>query len=142
MEDVLFLPADKTVAMGKVMSVLSGVALILALVGVFGSMTYSVSRRVPEIGVRMALGAAPARIQAMVLAGAARLFGTGLAIGTVLALLAARGVTAFLFGVQASDPATFVGSGILLLVVGLGAAWIPARRASTVDPARSLRSEG
>ncbi len=142
MEDVLLLPADKTVAMGKVMSVLSGVALILALVGVFGSMTYSVSQRVPEIGVRMALGAAPARIQAMVLTDAARLFGTGLAIGTVLAVLAARGVTAFLFGVRASDPSTFVGSGILLLVVGLGAAWIPARRASTVDPARSLRSDG
>jgi putative ABC transport system permease protein len=142
MKDILLLPADQTVAMGKVMSVLSAVALILALVGVFGSVTYSVSQRVPEIGVRMALGAAPGHIQAMVLAGAARLFGTGLAIGTVLALLAARGVTAFLYGIQASDPSTFIGSGILLVVVGLGAAWIPARRASTVDPARSLRSEG
>jgi putative ABC transport system permease protein len=142
MKDILLLPADQTVAMGKVMSVLSAVALILALVGVFGSVTYSVSQRVPEIGVRMALGAAPGHIQAMVLAGAARLFGTGLAVGTVLALLAARGVTAFLYGIQASDPSTFIGSGVLLVVVGLGAAWIPARRASTVDPARSLRSEG
>lgn len=142
MEDVLLLPADKNFAMGKVMSVLSGVALILALVGVFGSMSYSVSRRIPEMGVRMALGAAPARIQAMVLAGAAGLFGVGLALGTALALLAARGVTAFLFGVRASDPWTFVASGALLLGVGLGAAWIPARRASTVDPVRSLRSDG
>ena len=142
MRDVLLLPADKTVAMGKVMGVLAGVALILALVGVFGSMSYSVSRRVREIGVRMALGAAPARIQAMVLAGAAALCGIGLAIGTVLALLGARGITAFLFGMRPSDPWTFVGSGLLLLVVGLGAAWIPARKASTVDPALSLRSDG
>ncbi len=142
MEDVLLLPADKTVAMGKVLSVLSAVALILALVGVFGSMAYSVSRRVPEIGVRMAVGAGPARIQTMVLAGAAGLCGAGLAIGTGLALLAARGVTTFLFGVRASDPSTFVGSAALLLAVGLAAAWIPARRASAVDPTRSLRCDG
>lgn len=142
MEDVLLLAADKTVGMGKILGVLSAVALVLALVGVFGSMAYAVSHRVPEIGVRMALGAGPLRVQAMVLASAARLCSAGLALGTVLALLAAKGVTSFLFGVRPSDPWTFLGSGALLLLVGLGAAWIPARRASAVDPARSLRSEG
>jgi len=142
MRDVLLLAADKTVALGKVLSVLSVVALALALVGVFGSVAYSVARRVPELGIRMAVGAAPIRIQAMVLRGAAVTCAVGLVVGIGLALLAARGVTVFLFGVGASDPSTFIGSGALLLVAGLAAAWIPAKRASAVDPVESLRRDG
>ena len=142
LEDMLLLAAEQARALGKVLGVLAGVALVLALVGVFGSMAYSVARRVPEIGIRMALGADPERIHRMILRGALGVSAIGLAVGTLLSLGAARGITVFLYGVKAADPATFVTSALILAGVAVAAAWIPARRASRVDPMRSLRADG
>ncbi len=141
LETVLFLAADMTSALAKVLVVLSGVAVALALGGVFGAMAYSVSRRTPEFGVRLAVGAAPANIRRMVLRRAALVCGAGLAVGVPLALVAARGLRFFLFGVDAAGASTFIGSALAVLGVGLLAAWLPARRASAVDAMRSLRCD-
>lgn len=121
--------------------VFAGIGFALALVGVYGVISYSVSRRVQEIGIRMALGAAPLDVFRMVI-------GRGLApvaIGVVLGAAAAFGLTRFvaseLYGVQPTDPATYAGAAALVLFVALLACWIPARRASRVDPIVALRYE-
>jgi predicted permease len=140
LERILMGPAEQFTALGKLLAVLGAAALLLAVVGVYGSMAYAVARRVPEIGVRMALGAEPATIRGMVLRDASTITVTGLVIGLLLALGAARGISAFLFGVRTSDPLIFAVVGALLLGVSLAAAWLPARRASRVDPLDALRS--
>lgn len=141
LEDVIMGPAEQYVAMARLLAVLAGAALLLAVVGVYGSMAYAVARRVPEIGLRMAIGADAAAIRRMVLGGAGRVAGAGVAVGLLLAFGASRGIGAFLFGVGATDPVAFVAVPALLVAVSLAAAWVPARRASRVDPMRSLRAE-
>ena len=141
MDAVLLVAADMTAALAKVLLVLSTVAVALALGGVFGAMAYSVTRRVPEIGVRLAVGAAPENIRRMVLRRAVIVCAAGLAVGIPLALVASRGLRFVLFGAEATGASTFAGSAIAVLGVGLLAAWLPARRASAVDPMRSLRCD-
>jgi predicted permease len=121
--------------------VFAGIGFALALVGVYGVISYSVSRRVQEIGIRMALGAAPGDVLRMVI-------GQGLlpvVFGVVLGVFASIGLTRLvasqLYGVKPTDPATFVGATALLLAVALLACWIPARRAMRVDPIVALRYE-
>jgi predicted permease len=115
------------------------VALALASVGLYGLMSHTVLRRTGEIGVRMALGAAPSRVLKMVLRESLTLVGLGVVIGTLAALAASRLVTAMLFGVTGADPLTYVSVGIALVVVALLAASLPARRASRIDPIEALR---
>ena len=114
-------------------------ALTLASVGLYGVMAYSVTQRTREIGVRMALGADRSRVRAMVLRQAMLLVAIGLVIGVTGALAVARVVTRLLFGMSATDPTTFGGVCLVLVVVAVLASYVPAWRASRLDPLRALR---
>ncbi len=116
-------------------------ALVLACIGIYGIMAYSVSRRTNEIGIRMALGAQRARVVRMVLGEASWMVLTGVVAGVAGALALGRLVASMLYGLKAWDPATFVGASALLILIALAASWIPARRAAGVDPMRALRHE-
>jgi putative ABC transport system permease protein len=117
------------------------VSLLLAAVGIYGVLAYSVTERTREFGVRIALGAAPGRILSEVLAGGARVVGAGTAIGVAGALTLTRLLQSMLFGVSPRDTVTFALVPLILAMVGLLAAWIPARRASRLPPLDALRAE-
>jgi putative ABC transport system permease protein len=123
------------------MAVLGVIALVLASVGVYGVMSFSVAERTHEIGIRMALGAERREVLRMVIARGLLLAGIALAIGLPLALALARLLAGLVFGVGASDPATFAGVSALLLTVAVTACYFPARRAMRVDPVEALRYE-
>jgi putative ABC transport system permease protein len=116
-------------------------ALLLALLGIYGVLAHDTARRTREIGVRMALGAQRADVLGLVLGRVAALTGAGIVIGTAASLLAARALSALLFGVGAWDPGTAATASALMLLAALAAAWIPARRALTTDPVAALRHE-
>ena len=125
----------------SLLTVFAAIALLLALVGLYGLMAYSVSRRTRELGIRMALGAQRTDVMLMVLKRAALLLGLGLVSGLAGSWIASRAIKSFLFGVGEHDPATIVFVCILLAVCGLAAALIPARRAASIDPMQALRTE-
>jgi len=114
-------------------------ALLLSALGIYGVVANTVVRRLPEIGVRMALGAEAGRVARMVLAQGLRLVSVGVLVGLAGAWAASRSVAALLYGVEARDPLTFAAVATLLAAVGAFAAWVPARRATRVDPAETLR---
>jgi predicted permease len=116
-------------------------ALLLAGLGLYGLMAYSVSRRRREIGIRMALGAEADDVVRMVLGRVLLLVGVGIGAGALGSLWAARYIEALLYGVTRNDHTTLIGAGVVLVAVGVTAGWIPARRASRIDPARVLRAE-
>jgi putative ABC transport system permease protein len=132
--------ATKRVSM-LLFSVFAGAALLLSAIGLYGVISYSVTQRTHEIGVRMALGAEAGRVLGMVLRQGALLVGIGLAIGFAAAFALGRFLEQLLFGVSPSDLETFVVVGTLLTVVALLATFIPARRAARVDPMIALRYE-
>jgi putative ABC transport system permease protein len=119
----------------------AAVALLLALAGVYGVMAYSVSQRLPELGVRVALGASPRSIMTLVLGQGARLAAAGLAIGLALSLLAGRLLEGLLFNVTPRDPVMLVVVSVSVAVAMLAACYIPGRRAVRVDPMTALRAE-
>jgi putative ABC transport system permease protein len=116
------------------------VAMILGIVGVYGVMSYLVGQRTPEIGVRMALGAAPAGIARMIAAHGAMVAGAGLAGGVILTLLAGQSIQGLLYGVSGRDPIVLASTALAVLGVVLIACWVPARRAAGIDPSVALRS--
>jgi ABC-type antimicrobial peptide transport system permease subunit len=116
-------------------------ALVLASTGLYGVVAFTVSRRVREVGIRMSLGADSATVVKMVLKGAMALVLTGAVIGLALTAGLAQLISQFLYGVSATDPITFVGVPLALAVVALLAAFLPARRASRIDPVEALRAE-
>jgi len=133
----------KTLAQARfsstVLSIFAGLALVLAAVGIYGVMSYAVSQRTSEIGIRLALGAEARDILAMIVGGAARLAGAGLVIGVALALVLSRVVASLLFETSGTDPLTFAGVVCLLGLVAVAASFIPARRASRIPPVDALR---
>jgi predicted permease len=137
--------AAQSVALRRVSTLLlagfATLALVLAAVGIYGVMAYSVARRTHEIGTRMALGAQPRDILRLVLGQGARLTILGVSIGVVAALVLTRFMASILFGVSASDPLMFAGVAILLTFIALAACYFPARRAMHIDPVVALRYE-
>ncbi len=116
-------------------------ALVLAVVGLYGVIAFSVTRRTQEIGVRMAIGARRGDILRLILGEGARLATFGVVIGTVAALAITRLLSSLLFGISATDPFTFIGVAVVLLLIALGSSLIPALRAMRVDPVKALRYE-
>ena len=125
-----------TVAM---LGVASGVALLLGMIGIYGVISYVVSQRTREIGVRMALGASAPGVRTMVVKQGMGLAAVGIVAGLVGAWLMSSVMTSLLFGVSATDPATYAAVALLLSLVAAVASWLPAQRAAGVDPARALR---
>jgi ABC-type antimicrobial peptide transport system permease subunit len=124
------------------LSALFGVlALVLAVIGLYGTIAYAVARKTHEIGIRMALGAASGDVLRMVVMQGIKLAAIGVAIGTIAALGVTRLVRDLIFGVTPTDPLTFVGVAALLMAVAIAACLIPARRAMRVDPMVALRHE-
>ena len=121
--------------------VFAGIGFALALVGVYGVISYSVSRRIQEIGIRMALGASPRDVLRMVIGQGLLPVALGVAIGAAAAVALTRLVASQLYGVKPTDPATFLGATAVILAVALLACWLPARRAMRVDPIVALRYE-
>ena len=118
------------------------VALFLGAVGLYGVISYLVSERTEEIGVRMAFGADPRAIRGMVLRQALQLAALGIGLGLLAGSALTRVLASLLFGVSPFDPLTFAAVALVLVGVALLASWLPARRASTVDPIDALRAGG
>jgi ABC-type antimicrobial peptide transport system permease subunit len=117
------------------------VALVLSVVGLYGSITYTVSQRTREIGIRVALGASPQAVMGLVLGDGVRLALAGLVIGLAAATATTRALTSLLYSVTPSDPLTFVLIGGAVAVIALLASYIPARRAVRIDPVDALRAD-
>jgi len=123
------------------LSLFAGIALVLAIVGIYGVMSYSVTQRTHEIGIRMAIGARPLDVFKMILGHGMKLTLIGVALGLVGAFILTRFMATMLFGVAPTDATTFAGISVLLIAVALVACYLPGRRATKVEPTISLRYE-
>jgi putative ABC transport system permease protein len=119
----------------------AALAIVLSGLGIYSVMAYAIALRSPEIGVRMALGASPGAVQRMVIGQGLRTAGIGLAVGVVGAFAATRLLSSQLFGIEASHPLAYAGIAVFVLLVSLLACWLPARRASRIDPLVALRRD-
>jgi ABC-type antimicrobial peptide transport system permease subunit len=127
--------------LADVASLFGRLALLLAALGLYGIVSYSVVQRQGELGVRLALGADPRAILALILRDSAKVVSAGVALGVIVSVLAGRWIGALLYGLAPNDTGTFVGACVLLLAASLLAAFIPAYRAAKIDPMTALRHE-
>jgi putative ABC transport system permease protein len=123
------------------LAIFAGVALVLAVVGVYGVMAYGVQLRRREIGIRLALGATRERVLAMILSDGLRMVGVGIALGIITALSLTRVLQTLLYGVSPRDPVTFVVVPGVLIVAAALACLLPARKAAAVNPVETMRTE-
>lgn len=141
MDDLIELSLGGDLIMAKIMSALAVIALILALGGVYGVMAYSVTQRTREMGIRLSLGAQRTNVMSMVVRQGTVLALIGIGIGILVGLGVTRGLARFLYGVSPFDPLTFASVSAVLLLAGVAATVLPARRATKVDPVVALRAE-
>jgi putative ABC transport system permease protein len=141
MEDVLSASLGDYRFYMELLGIFAGVAVLLAAVGIYGVMSYSVSERTHEIGIRMALGARPGDVLGLVTKLGFKLTSIGVAIGVALAFVVTRLISTFLFGVKPTDPLTYAAVALSLAAIALLACYVPARRAMQVDPMVALRYE-
>ena len=141
MDDIVSVSTSRQRLNMLLMTIFGGCALMLAAIGIYGLMAYSVQHRTQEIGIRLALGAQPSRVRWSVVGQGMTLVGIGIAVGVVAAFFLATFLAAVLYGVQARDVAVFVGVPTVLAATGFAAVWIAARRASHIDPLQALRYE-
>ena len=141
MEDWIGLSVARMRFQTGLLAAFAAIAIVLALIGVYGVMAYAVAQRTHEIGIRLALGADPVRVKRWITGRGIRLAGVGLSLGSVAAWAATRVLQTLLFEVKPHDPATFAVAGVLLAAACVAASYIPARRATRVDPAVALRGE-
>ena len=139
--DLVVEAAAAQVFVTRLLAAFAAIAVMLAAVGLYGVVSYGVTQRTREVGVRVALGAQRRDVLRLVLSSGLSLVAAGVAIGLVAATAATRFLGALVFGVSPVDPPTFAAAAVLLTVVALGAHWVPVRRALRIDPARALRSE-
>jgi ABC-type antimicrobial peptide transport system permease subunit len=123
------------------LNLFAGIALLLAAIGIYGLMSYSVGQQTQEIGIRMALGAGRREMLKLVLAQGFKLAAIGVMLGLLIAFGLTRVLASLLFGVKASDPMTFIAVAVILTGVALAATYFPARRAAGVDPVEALRCQ-
>jgi len=128
-------------APAALMAIFSGIALLLAIVGVYGVVSYGVAQQMPELGVRLALGATPSRLVGLVLGRCASMVVLGVLLGTAAALAVSGVLASLLYRVKPTDPITYAGAAGTLLILGIGASVIPAWRASSAEPVSALRSQ-
>ena len=141
MDDIVSVSVSRQKFNMWVMTVFGACALLLAAIGIYGLMAYSVEQRTQEIGIRLALGAQASHVKNMVVLQGMRLALVGVVLGLGGAFWLAKFITSFLFGVTAKDPLVFVGVPLLLTAVAFISVWLPAQRASRVDPIIALRAE-
>lgn len=141
MDDLMSAATARTSFTMSLLGAASGIALLLGLVGIYGVISYIVSQRTREIGVRLALGATAPSVRGMIVRQGFVLTAGGVCIGLVVAAGLSRVMASLLYGVSATDPLTYGLVAVSLVIVSLSASWIPARRAAGVDPSRALRSE-
>jgi predicted permease len=141
MDEILDREVEDRTQQMTLLSAFAGLALLLASIGLYGVLSYAVTQRSREIGLRMALGASARSVQAMVVGRGLALTAAGLVVGLVLAAIGTRSMKSMLYGVDALDPATFAGVSALLCAIAVLACWLPARRASRLDPIVVLREE-
>ena len=123
------------------LGVVAGLALLLGAIGLYGVLSYVVAERTREIGLRMALGATANAVRRMVVSQGTRVVVIGVVIGIAVALAATRLLGTLLYGVKPVDPIVFAGMSVMMIAIGVLASYMPARRASSVDPIESLRSD-
>ena len=141
LEEIVSVSVAQPRLIARLLAVFAAVALILAAIGIYGVVAYSVSQRTREIGIRMALGATPGRIVRLIVGHGAMLAGAGIAVGVPAALLLARGMESMLFETPPSDPATVGGVALVLTATAIAACLVPLRKALRVHPSEALRSE-
>jgi len=141
MEEWLSTGAAQPRINATLVGVFAGVALLIAVIGIYGVLSYSVSQRTREIGVRMAIGAREENVLSLILRQGMMVAMAGIAAGVVCALLFSRVVESIVFGIQVRDPLTFLGAAAVLSVAAAIACYIPARRASRLDPIVALRED-
>jgi predicted permease len=140
-EDLVAASAAERLFVARLLGGFAAIAVLLAAVGLYGLVSYGVSQRTREVGVRVALGARPMDVVRLVLSRGLSLVGAGLIGGLAAAVLATRFLDALLFGVEPTDPLTLIAASTVLLVTAILAHWVPLRRALAIDPAAALRND-
>jgi ABC-type antimicrobial peptide transport system permease subunit len=141
LEDVLDRSSAQPAFTMALIVLAAAVALVLGVIGIYGVISYIVSQRAGEIGVRLALGAEPGRVAGMIVRQGGAVALAGLLLGLLAAVAVSRSVSAILFGVSPTDPVIYATTSVALLAIALLACWLPARRAARLSPIEALRSE-